>query len=100
MQISVAIPGGETPRDPAPQAHGITLTAHYNCCIDWAMKEVLDNQDLGIQLTSLPDRLTDLDYADDIAILAKTSQELQLMVDRVAAAASRLGLCINSAKLR
>ena len=72
----------------------------FNCCIDWAMKEALDNQDLGIQLTSLPDRLTVLDYADDIAILAKTSQELQLMVDRVAATAARLGLCINAAKTK
>jgi len=72
----------------------------FNICIDWAMREALDNQDLGIQLTSMRNQLTDLDYADDIAILARTPQELQLMVDRVAAAASRLGLCINAAKTK
>jgi len=42
-------------------------------------------------------RLTDLDYADDIALIAENHAELQLVLDRVKSLAAQVGMKINVA---
>jgi hypothetical protein len=73
----------------------------FNFAIDWVMKKAvakchLDNRKIGI---SLGDReITDLDYADDIALLADNANDLQYFVDQVVFFGSMLGLHINPDK--
>lgn len=45
-------------------------------CIDWVMKETINNRRTGIQW-SLTEQLEDLDFADDLALLAHTHQQMQ-----------------------
>ena len=51
---------------------------------------------VGISLGS--HEITDLDYADDIALLANNESDLQFFVDQVVMFGSMLGLAINADK--
>ncbi len=45
-------------------------------CIDWTMNQTTNNSQTGIQW-SLTEQLEDLDFADDIALLAHSHQQMQ-----------------------
>ncbi len=48
----------------------------FQLCIDWITNQVTNNSRTGIQW-SLAKQLEDLDFADDIALLAHTHQQMQ-----------------------
>ena len=59
----------------------------------------MNDPDLGIKWNN-KSCLTDLDFADDIALLANTKESLQKMTTKLEAAASNVGLRINSEKTK
>nr|VZI42619.1 unnamed protein product [Spirometra erinaceieuropaei] len=70
----------------------------FNCAIDWILGAVLRYSD-GVEFAP-GHRLTDLDYADDIALLASSFGDLQSMVSRVNEVAKSVGLSINAGKTK
>ncbi|BHF80453.1 hypothetical protein SprV_0702358100 [Sparganum proliferum] len=68
----------------------------FNYAIDWILGRALRDSD-GVEFTP-GHRLTDLDYADDIALLASSFGDLQSMVSRVNEVAKSVGLSINAGK--
>nr|VZH95009.1 unnamed protein product [Spirometra erinaceieuropaei] len=70
----------------------------FNYAIDWILGRVLRDSD-GVELAP-GHRLTDLDYADDIALLASSFGDLQSMVSRVNEVAKSVGLSINAGKTK
>ncbi|BHF76926.1 hypothetical protein SprV_0502002700 [Sparganum proliferum] len=68
----------------------------FNYAIDWILGRALRESD-GVEFAP-GHRLTDLDYADDIALLASSFGDLQSMVSRVNEVAKSVGLSINAGK--
>ena len=67
--------------------------------IDWVLKQVTSGGRSGIRWT-LTSVLEDLDYADDIALLAHRHQDMQAKTNALATTAGSLGLKINTKKTR
>jgi hypothetical protein len=72
----------------------------FNFVIDDIMKSALkDSYDFGVEL--LPgSKLTDIEYADDIALLGKTSESMQQLLDRLSIAAAEYGMKFAPAKCK
>ncbi|BHF83999.1 hypothetical protein SprV_0902714900 [Sparganum proliferum] len=70
----------------------------FNYAIDWILGRALRDSD-GVEIAP-GHRLTDLDYADDIALLASSFGDLQSMVSRVNEVAKSVGLSINAGKTK
>ncbi|KAA3669782.1 uncharacterized protein DEA37_0001131, partial [Paragonimus westermani] len=73
----------------------------FNFCIDWVMHKAVEScmthgKNIGVSLGS--HQVTDLDYADDIALLAETEADLQFFADQVVLFGAMLGLKINPDK--
>nr|VZI17139.1 unnamed protein product [Spirometra erinaceieuropaei] len=66
----------------------------FNYAIDWIHERTLKEGD-GVEFAP-GHRLTDLDHADDIALLASSFGDLQSMVSRVNEVTKSVGLCINA----
>ena len=71
----------------------------FSFCIDWLMKRVTMNVKRGITWT-LMDTLEDLDFADDIVILAHRHQDIQMKTNDVALIGRQVGLNINTDKTK
>jgi hypothetical protein len=70
----------------------------FNYAIDWTMNHALADYP-GVQLG--PDTwIADLEFADDIVILADTPNNLQPVLDRVVRFAKSIGLEINTSKTK
>ena len=67
--------------------------------VDWIMKEKTTGSRNGIQWT-LVDQLEDLDFADDLALLAHTHTQMQAKTTELEAVSSKLGLKINTDKTK
>ncbi|CAH8593510.1 unnamed protein product [Schistosoma intercalatum] len=67
--------------------------------IDWIMKTSTSEGKRGIQWTSKM-QLDDLDFADDLALLSQTQQQMQEKTNSVAAASAAVGLNIHKGKSR
>ncbi|VDP74837.1 unnamed protein product [Schistosoma curassoni] len=65
--------------------------------IDWIMKTSTSEGKHGIQCTSGM-QLDDLEFADDLALLSQTSQQMQEKTTSVAAASAAVGLNIHKGK--
>ncbi|VDP39650.1 unnamed protein product [Schistosoma curassoni] len=65
--------------------------------IDWIMKTSISEGKHGIQWTSRM-QLDDLDFADDLALLSQTQQQMQEKTTSVAAASAAVGLNIHKGK--
>ncbi|VDP72799.1 unnamed protein product, partial [Schistosoma curassoni] len=65
--------------------------------IDWIMKTSTSEGKRGMQLTSKM-QLHDLDFADDLALLSQTRQQMQEKTNSVAAASAAVGLIIHKGK--
>ncbi|BHF72032.1 hypothetical protein SprV_0401509500 [Sparganum proliferum] len=74
----------------------ILLPILFNYAIDWILGRALHEGD-GVEFAP-GHRLTDLDYADDIALLASSFGDLQSMVSRLNEVAKSVGLSINAGK--
>ncbi|BHF81197.1 hypothetical protein SprV_0702432700 [Sparganum proliferum] len=70
----------------------------FNYAIDWILGRALRDSD-GVEFAP-GHRLNDLDYADDIALLASSFGDLQSMVSRVNEVAKSVGLSINAGKTK
>ena len=61
----------------------------FSILIDWVLKHALDKNDTGIVLEQRrssryqQQRLSDLDFADDIALIDETEQRLQYATSQV-----------------
>ena len=67
--------------------------------VDWIMKETTTGSRNGIQW-SLLEQLEDLDFADDLALLAHTHTQMQAKTTKLEAVSSKLGLKINTDKAK
>ena len=67
--------------------------------VDWIMKETTTSSRNGIQW-SLVEQLEDLDFADDLALLAHTHTRMQAKTTKLEAVSSKLGLKINTDKTK
>ena len=65
--------------------------------IDWVMKTSTHQRRNGIQWT-LWDQLDDLDFADDLALLSHTQQQMQEKTSDVATTSACIGLSIHKGK--
>ncbi|BHF67015.1 hypothetical protein SprV_0301003800 [Sparganum proliferum] len=70
----------------------------FNYAIDWILERALREGD-DVEFAA-GRRLTDLDYADDIALLASSFGDLQSMGSRVNEVAKSVGLSINAGKTK
>ena len=68
-------------------------------CIDWTMKQTTHNKNTGVQW-SLTEQLEDLDFADDIALLSHSHQQMREKSQLLETTAAGLGLKINGAKTK
>ena len=79
---------------------GDTLAPYlFAIVLDFAMRKALEGrEDLGFQLTKRwsrrhpPVTITDLDFADDIALISEEIAEAQEMLNRVETETLRIGL--------
>ena len=62
--------------------------------IDWVMRKATKDKRMGIQWT-LTKQLEDLDFADDINLLAHRHEDAQTKLEHVADEAEKVGLQIN-----
>ncbi|BHF81278.1 hypothetical protein SprV_0702440800 [Sparganum proliferum] len=76
----------------------ILLPILFNYAIDWILGRALREGD-GVEFTP-GHRLTDLDYADDIALLASSFGDLQSVVTRMNEVVKSVGLSINAGKTK
>jgi len=67
--------------------------------IDFVMRNAVDVTKLGMQWTEQT-RLTDLDFADDIGLLAETWEGLQELTTNLEAEAKKVGLRISAEKTK
>ena len=67
--------------------------------IDWIMKTATYQSLNGIQWTPWT-QLDDLDFADDLALLSHTHQQMQAKTNKIAAISSQVGLNINRKKTK
>ena len=85
---------------------GDTLAPYlFAIVLDFAMRKALEGrEDLGFQLTKRwsrrhpPVTITDLDFADDIALISEEIAEAQEMLNRVETETLRIGLHLNEKK--
>ncbi|KAK3515953.1 hypothetical protein QTP86_004679, partial [Hemibagrus guttatus] len=69
----------------------------FSLAIDWLMRSVTEGQRRGIQWT-LTTALEDLDYADDLGLLAHRHQDIQQKTEKLSEIASTIGLKVNNKK--
>ena len=67
--------------------------------IDWIMKRSTSDNTTGIRW-NMTSKLDDLDYADDIALLTSSREQMQVKVDRVVSHVKSTGLKINASKTK
>jgi hypothetical protein len=73
----------------------------FNYAVDWSIAVALNLvKDAGVTLSSRQEPLADLEYADDIALLASSEPEMQSLLDHLANAAEKIGLEISSEKTK
>src|SRR6218665_3838025 len=67
--------------------------------VDWVMTRVMSVKDTGIRWVN-EDRLRDLDFADDIALLENSWKGMKELTDRTQKEAAKFGLNINPEKAK
>ena len=76
---------------------GILSPLLFILIIDYVMNKVVQGMNNGIQW-KMDQRLCDLEYADDIVLIASTMAEMQEMIDRLVMEGRKVGLVINRRK--
>ncbi len=77
---------------------GILSPCLFNIAIDHVLKKALDDNPLGITIYPSQRSITDLTFADDIAVLAESMDSTQIMVDHIIHMAASVGLKLNCQK--
>lgn len=70
----------------------------FNYAIDWIMEQALPGY-LGV-VVGRNFHLTDLDYADDIAVLGESYRDIQTVLNRIQEKAAAIGMRINASKTK
>ena len=70
----------------------------FNYVIDWVLGKALEDHP-GVQVNHTTD-ISDLDYADDVAMLAYDEEEMQRMLERVSSVVQSIGLVISIPKTK
>ncbi|CAF1379332.1 unnamed protein product, partial [Didymodactylos carnosus] len=65
--------------------------------IDWILQKALKDQKLGIKL-NYKQEIEDLDFADDIVLIADNTRKMQEKTDRIDTRTKSIGLKINAKK--
>ena len=86
---------------------GDTLAPHlFIICLDCVLRTSIDKiREKGFELTKKRSRMnpaktiTDVDYADDIAILVNTPNQAETLLDSLERAAAGIGLHVNAHKI-
>ena len=76
--------------------------------LDYALRQVIDGraEEIGFQLVRRQSRrkgpvvVTDLDFADDIALLSELISQAQNLLNRVETSAAQIGLVMNARKTK
>ena len=76
---------------------GILSPLMFILVVDYVMRKVLQGMNYGIQWKG-DQRLSDLEFADDIVLMAQTIAEMQEMIDKLVAEGKKVGLVINRRK--
>jgi hypothetical protein len=71
----------------------------FKVAMDWVMRNALEGLN-GVHSWNGDMGITDLDYADDIAVMADCPVQLQTMLSRIIEYGARVGLVINAAKTK
>lgn len=66
----------------------------FNITLDWALEEL--SQDLGIEVNG--NRISNIAYADDVALIATTKIGMQIQLNALKSAAQKVGLELGPAK--
>jgi sorting nexin-29 len=79
----------------------LTSPVLFNFAIDWVLSWAVERCrangfDVGFEVSG--DTLTDIDYADDVTLLASHENAMQSFLDQIAAFSAAVGLNISSAK--
>ena len=109
VKARIVTPDGETELIEilAGVLQGDTLAPYlFIIVLDYAMRDAVSGkeEELGFQLRRRMSRrhpakmLTDLDFADDIALVSETTDQAQKMLQNVEKATSKVGLYLNAAK--
>ena len=85
---------------------GDTLAPYlFIICLDYVLRKALDsNEDLGFTLKETRSRrypavrITDVDYADDLAVLTNNTKDAMTLLHKIEEAASEIGLYVNAKK--
>ena len=67
--------------------------------VDWIMCETTKQVNIGIRWRFM-DRLEDLDFADDIALISTTQNQMQKKTDKLTETSQRLGLTVSKIETR
>ena len=108
-KAKVITPDGETEvfEILAGVLQGDTLAPYlFVIVLDYSLREAISGkeEELGFQLTKRqsrrkgPDIVTDLDFADDIALLSEEICQAQTFLSRVESSAGKIGLNMNASK--
>ena len=71
----------------------------FSLCIDWLMRKTTEGAVRGLQWT-FTETLEDLDFADDIVLLAQRHQDIQTKTQKLDSLGKQIGLNINSNKTK
>ncbi|XP_039287839.1 uncharacterized protein LOC120352189 [Nilaparvata lugens] len=69
----------------------------FNCCLDYAFRR-LSWESEGLCINGY--QLTNLRFADDVMLVAKSAEEIKEMFDELIEASKKIGLCLNAGKTR
>ena len=107
-EVKVRSPDGDTDyfNIVAGVLQGDTLAPYlFIICLDYILRTSIDNiRENGFELTKKRSRryaaktITDVDYADDIALLANTPKQAETLLHSLERAAAGIGLCVNAQK--
>ena len=67
--------------------------------MDWIMRRSMQNGETGIRW-NFNNKLDDLDFADDVALLSSTKQHIQMKTTKLVEESERLGLKVNVGKTK
>jgi len=77
---------------------GVLSPCIFNICIDYVLKTAIDSFPQGVTIYPSEQLITDLTFADDVAVPADTPETMQAMIDRITQAASTVSLVLNCSK--
>ena len=70
----------------------------FGLAMDWLMRQTIGVATRGLKWTGTQETLEDLDFADDIALLSVSAEDMQLKTDRLYEMGQRIGLKISEKK--